>query len=1264
MRKLICLIIATVLGYYSAYGTNFFQMDVEEEKDSLTLPKWKELKKEYFIPIIKDTLVDKSSLYELIALFLHSQAKFTRKEKRWIENLFNTFPDSIVHNDTTTFYVHSVAKLKYYEFIKKDYKKALEVWELTREQYGNPPTTNNISEWFSATFSFYPSPFNDWSKLRIKEKMSKDKKFSDSWTDKYSMIILMDLELKTYDLLFRIYYVDADGKSCPTDLLHKTIYYDRFDVTKMILSYWDILEIPEIQRNILLCGLLSYSKGQKNDEAIQYFKPKFPSEFICNYEEFYDSGKSKLVDWEKLNNLLLGDTEIFTNDSIYNSRVYAVGEIFGKSSKEYDYIVRNNMAFVTDYKRYKHIVDEEIVRGVNDSITSLNIVNIIKSHVAPDNICKDCIIYEKHISKNHLGDFYYLWGKAEVDLRQYIKGIQHLEIAKTYTFNKDKRKNIDFIIVDALCELGNYDESLHILYKYFTESYKGSDYDKFTINHRLGNVYKCLNSEQALEYYQNANKYIDNNSITFSNEKMEYYLELSRLLSDNKYLQLQNINNALYQSTLLDLPSFITPSDSLEIGSIYTELGKYYNSLLNHSKADTCFQSALDYLKQLPLSDKRKSLLNRSYAKHLYDNKKYTRSSQILMKLKKVEYEILGKEHIDYLRTLRLLLLSTIAEKDILAAKELFKEYELIYPLHSVDTHSLEHYQVLYAYHNLIEDTEKAIGILENLVLSQQKDPIILTFSNELITLISRYKPERSEYINNAVMEKTKELVTYHFTKMSRLDRVNWQVPLYSIRSQLINTLTESRSLQSIALDFSLYSKNLLFFTQSKFDKELSKSKKNRIVMSELKAMRDSLNTAISQGDYTKIKKIDGEIESKERELYQSIQLKNPYDIKTGDVLSSLGKKELAVDFVQYESPEKEKKYGAFLLSHDLESHIFIELCNDDLIRNIAIDEKGNIQNDFYKNIASYELIWKNIIPYLSDYENIYFSGDGLLNQLGIEYICNESGERICENYRIHRVFHLANIKRTEGIGNNFVGIGVADHNSPINDSISIVDRGSWDNLNGIKQEFSTIRKSLDAHSECKTLFMIDDDAREKRIKELDNSSVTALHIATHGFYKDKKELWEAANDSTHFDHHISCRALGANKESLSGLVLRQGNISWKSATITDEYDDLLTNDEIENMTFPNLKLTVLSACDTGLGDVDSEGVWGLQRAFRIAGTESLICSLSEISDKWTAKFMDVFYKEVTSGKNIYEAFHTAQDYLFRKNKRNPQIWASMILIE
>lgn len=1272
MKKLLCLIITAVLGYYSIYGANLSQVYIEEEKDSLMLPGWKELKKKYITPIIKDTLVDNSSLYELIGLFLHPEAKFTRKERRQIEDLFCIFPDSIINNDTATFYVHSVAKIKYYELIKKDYNKVLDVLTLTREQYGKPPIANNLSELFE-NLSFYPSPFDDSSELGIENRISRKKKKIDVWTGfpftdrgTGSIHIPLDLSYRSYNLLLGIY--KKNGWDNPISL-YETISHNRYDILRLILAYWDVLNVQKVQRNILLCGLLSHSKDKKNEQATQYFKSLFPREYLCNYEKFYESGKSKIVDWEGIHYAILGGWlnlyNNYSNDT-YQSMLYAIEYIFGKTSEEYCYIAPKMDIFSAE--DYKDIVEKDILEGVNDSVTSLNIVynilglyDLLNQH---ENICQDCIVYEKYISNEHLGDFYYFWGKSEINLRQYTKGIQHLAIAKNYASEDQRERDIDFYIAYAMCELEDYETAVSILHKYIESSKKGSNYDKFTINHRLGYAYKEINREVALTYYQNAIGYIDENNMAFSNEKLKFYLELSELLKENKHLQKKYIDKALLQSELFNMPFITLESDSLELGQIYTALGEYYNSVLNYNKADSYFQLATEFLCGLTLKDKRKVLLNRQYAKNLYDNKMYERSIEMLTELKDAEFEILGKEHIDYLRTLRLLLLATIANEGISSAIQLYDEYERLVPLYPIEINAIEHYEVLYSYQKLMGNPDRAIEILENLVLSSQMNPEILTFSDELITMSLIHQSERSEYINRVVMEKTKEIITYHFTKMYSQDRANWQVPLYSIRSQMINALTESNALQRIAFDFSLYSKNLLFFTQSKFDKELSKSKRNRIAMSELKAMRDSLNTAISQGNYTKVKKIEGEIESKERELYHSIQLKNPYDIRTADVLSVLGRKELAIDFVQYESSEQDTKYGAFLLSHDFESPIFIELCHEDMIREIAIDEEGYLQHEFYGNSASYELIWKKLIPYFEGYENIYFSSDGLLNQLAIEYICNESYERICEKYRIHRVFHLANIKKTEGIGNNFVGIGVADHNSPINDSISTVNRGSWDNLNGIKQEFATIRRSLDVHPEYKTKFMIDDEAREKRIKELDNSSVTALHIATHGFYMDKKTLWEAADDSTHFDYHISCRALGANRESLSGLVLRQGNLSWKSATITDEYDDLLTNDEIENMTFPNLKLTVLSACDTGLGDVDSEGVWGLQRAFRIAGTESLICSLSEISDKWTAKFMDVFYKEVTSGKNIYEAFHTAQDYLFRKNKRNPQIWASMILIE
>lgn len=1308
MKKLICLIFTITLGF-SAYGKTL--SDTEGEKDSFTLPKWNEFKEEHIAPILDGVCIDNSSLYKLTASFMHPNVKFTKKEKKVIEDLLKTFPYSLVDNDTITYNAQNTVAIAYYKLIKGNKKKVSLLLDSClfnfKEMFLGLPTCKKEVPLFIRNTEY------ELRNKLLKKTFLINKASDDIILEKWHQPsdILFDIPMcfnhDIYNLFLELLLYESQNEKEILPFLYRTIAYNRFDVGKFVLEKVFIFPKDNSERNLLLLSLLSYADIYENQEASLYFKQMFPVKYLHKYNEnvkcivSYEksegrisSNSTKGYDWYNLGSRImevsLGALNFMYTDNFVKEMTR---EIFGEFSDEYKLIKRDNIGpfsdlFVDDLDS---MLKRELRDGDIDSITSNRIINLLNSYyriAEYEKVIEKSKVYRNYISDLDLSNYYNLCGLSELKLGFYSESINSLEEALKYA--DENKSTIENNLAQALCEYGKYNEALSIYNKYINTYNPEDAYNTFYINDRLGYLYSFIDHNIALQYYLEASRIVEINNSRFNgsigrldddNKIIRHYLNLSELYNDNKYLQRKCIDKAndlwssskslltlFYDSSHID--SLIvyskadTRPDSIVIGNIYSKLGSFYNSILNFTAAETCYKSALTYFQVLSSSNRQKRLLVKNYAKNLYDSQELYQCIGLLTELRKIESEVLGKEHIDYLRTLRLLLLATIANEDISSAKQLYVEYEKIAPLHSIELNALEHHQVLYSYHNLIGNPNRTIEILENLVLSSQMDPKILTFSDELIALVSIHQSEKSEYINRVVMEKTKEIITYHFTKIYSQDRVNWQLPLYSLRSQMINTLTESNASQSIAFDFSLYSKNLLFFTQSKFDKELSRSKRNRDAISELKAMRDSLNTAISQGNYIKIKKIEGEIESKERELYHSIQLKNPYDIRIADVLSVLGEKELAVDFVQYESSEEEKKYGAFLLSHDLESPIFIELCNDDLIRNIAIDEKGNIQHDFYKNIASYELIWEKLIPYLNDYENIYFSGDGLLNQLAIEYICNELGERICENYRIHRVFHLANIKKTEGIGNNFVGIGVADHNSPINDSISTIDRGSWNNLNGIKQEFATIRKTLDAHPECKTLFIVDDDAREKQIKELDNSSVTALHIATHGFYKDKKSLWEAADDSTHFDHHISCRALGANKKSLSGLVLRQGNLSWKSATITDEYDDLLTNDEIENMTFPNLKLTVLSACDTGLGNVDSEGVWGLQRAFRIAGTKSLICSLSKISDKWTAKFMDVFYEEVTSGKNIYDAFHSAQDYLYRKNKRNPKIWASMILIE
>ena len=158
-----------------------------------------------------------------------------------------------------------------------------------------------------------------------------------------------------------------------------------------------------------------------------------------------------------------------------------------------------------------------------------------------------------------------------------------------------------------------------------------------------------------------------------------------------------------------------------------------------------------------------------------------------------------------------------------------------------------------------------------------------------------------------------------------------------------------------------------------------------------------------------------------------------------------------------------------------------------------------------------------------------------------------------------------------------------------------------------------------------------ENSATESVIKNICDQKIDILHIATHGFYNSN------------------------NNES--GLLFTGAN-RGNDNVMESEEDGILTCDEIEKLHFHNLKLVVLSACDTGLGRTNIDGAWGLQRAFRIAGAKNMIVSLKKVDDDFTQAFMIDFYRNLTNGLSIYKSFWNAMDNADEETRN------SFILIE
>ena len=188
-------------------------------------------------------------------------------------------------------------------------------------------------------------------------------------------------------------------------------------------------------------------------------------------------------------------------------------------------------------------------------------------------------------------------------------------------------------------------------------------------------------------------------------------------------------------------------------------------------------------------------------------------------------------------------------------------------------------------------------------------------------------------------------------------------------------------------------------------------------------------------------------------------------------------------------------------------------------------------------------------------------------------------------------------------------------------------------------------------------------------------SNSNIIHIATHGFfYPDPNEVAQDADTLEVAEDIVfrgGSRGFGVNSfvESYnplmrSGLVFASANDVWSKQTKNDSIEDgVLTAQEVSSIDMRKTNLVVMSACETGLGDIKgSEGVYGLQRAFKMAGVDFMIMSLWQVPDKETEEFMASFYKKLIKQKDIKKSFAATQKEM--RAKYDPYFWAAFVLIE
>lgn len=462
----------------------------------------------------------------------------------------------------------------------------------------------------------------------------------------------------------------------------------------------------------------------------------------------------------------------------------------------------------------------------------------------------------------------------------------------------------------------------------------------------------------------------------------------------------------------------------------------------------------------------------------------------------------------------------------------------------------------------------------------------------------------------------------------------------------------------------------------------------------ELKKQIAALYSRVDEVPTGHLKNITEKASVLEKELVRNsvaFQKTQQVSIDWKAIQQKLKPSEASIEFIEFNYFDGRRQtdstyYAALVLRKDIEEPISVMLFEKKQLENLLTKTAdGQSINSFYTrglkigkdsslSQLSYNTVWKPLEEKLKGITKIYFAPAGLLHRIAFAALPVDKSSVLSDKYQLVQLSTTAMVaeqepgyvKQTDKIY-LFGGIQyVTDTTAiqPIVESGSVARRSGFNYLPGTAKEVIGIEKAgrLKRFSPTVVQGLA---AKENIVKNLTGKqSPKILHIATHGFFFDdpeKKKRGETADSST------GGKVFQQSGNSLfrSGLLFASANDAWKGKQITGTDDGILTAYEVSNLYLPNTSLVVLSACETALGDIKgSEGVYGLQRSFKMAGVKHLVMSLWKVPDAETAEFMQLFYKNMFEGKAISTAFYTAQSLMRDKYRKEPYKWAAWVLVK
>ncbi|MBC7695180.1 MAG: CHAT domain-containing protein [Burkholderiales bacterium] len=1011
--------------------------------------------------------------------------------------------------------------------------------------------------------------------------------------------------------------------------------FSNTELNIFLVKYEKDLDQNLIERSILFDFLGGNAfKEEKYEQAVEYFNKAIEITKIINdtvYRAFYNYDLACLY-----NHIgYYPDAE-----SLFRSSLPILAVVYGQNSLQY------TMRFKVLAEMYVEMGNYAYAKSMNDAL--LYYFKTLNGEKDREYLI--CLNNDARISQG-TGNY----AKAVGTFKQLLLIHEALNPLDTVDYITTMNNT-----AEAYRLTGNYNDALGLLKKAMALYLSGSKRDELILATMFNNIGLCY---KATGNYNEAEKSYDQSIAIYKKLKLDYSPDYTNSLNNQAELY-RNLGRFKQAHDLLLNVIYIRKN------SLGTQHQNYANALNN---------MALVYI----------------------DEGSYKEAEPFLLEANEIYKELLGENHAFYANGLNSLAMLYVHLKRYKESEVLKMQALTIIKNSLGDEHeryayflggTVTLYDLLGKYDQAIENVETSNKIIKN-KFGEKHIAYIDGIFNLAYFQWKKKNYKKAEDLFTEALRSYKEQFDKYFETMSEAEQLSYYEVLgnrFDSFDSFVISYTElfpkenHNELLATCFNYQLFIKSLLLNKSVNTRKNILSSNDTSLVnkynrwISIKHQLAGTFRDLDFQGSYWNMAELEEEANRLEQYLKNKSSLFSANTSKTYlDIQNKLKPNEAAITIIKEDIKTNDSssvmKYVALVLRKDKPFPVLVRISKSKEFETNYINDYINMIYDRNEDAVSYNRFWKSIAAQLTGINTVYISTDGIYNQINLytlkdpvthKYLLDQFNISILPNLN----YMFNELKSNSLLTAELYGFPDYDYDFEKKASeaksltalaLNRYGAAKLIPLPGTKTEVDNIAGYL-GEVKWKVNVYEKEKASEEQLKKVVSPKV--LHIATHGFFL--KDIMDK-NDKSIMGFEST--KLKMNPLLRSGIMLAGASAVASDTIYTAvEQDGIFTAYEASLLNLSNTDLVVLSACETGLGvDLNNQGVYGLQRAFYIAGAKNLIMSLWQVDDDATMILMSEFYKEWSldpSQQSITKAFKKAQREV-QKKYPHPYYWGAFTLL-